>query len=175
MNLRHFLLAFLLLIFANSSFAQRNEILLTYKNKKTSNIKAGDAVRISYPAEKLNIGNKKIGQIGIRGEIDSIGKNKILMKAIRGKKSLELDVNEITAIKKTASSKMLLTLGVTYAIIGGAAIIATTQSDVNPAVTAFSAAASIFPALILTTNVFYPAKPRQKVGQDYKINVITVH
>lgn len=164
-----------MLLCANTLFAQRNEILLTYKNQKTSNIKAGDAVRISYPAEKMSTVRKKTGQVGIRGKIESIGKDKIIMKAVRGKKNLELDINEITAIKKTSSSSMLIALGTTYAVIGGAAIIGTTQADLNPAVTAFSAAAAIFPALIVTTGVFYPAKPKQKVGEDYKIDVITIH
>jgi hypothetical protein len=175
MNPKPFLLVFLLLFFVSPSFAQHNEILLTYKNQKTSTIKAGDAVRISYPGEKLAHASKKKDQVGIRGKIETIGKDKIVMKALRGKANLELDINEITAIKKTPSHTMLIALGSTFAIIGGAAILGTTAADLNPAVTAFSTAASVFPALILTTSVYYPAKPRQKVGEDYKMEVITVH
>ena len=171
MNSKYFFPVLLILFISNTLFAQRNEIVLTHKNQKTSTIKAGDNIRLSYPAEKLPIGKNKTGQVGIRGKIDAIEKDKIVLKAVRGK-NLELDIHEITAIKKTSS--MLPALAGTYAVIGGAALAGTSQADLNSGIKAFSAVAAIFPALIITTKVFYPAKPKQKVGQDYQMEVISV-
>ncbi len=171
MNSKHFFLVLFLLSASSTLFAQKNKILLTHKNQKTSSIEAGDNVRISYPGEKLPTVKNKKGQVGIRGKVDAIKKDKIVLKAVRGK-NLELDISEITAIKKTSS--MLPALAGTYAIIGGAALIGTSQADLNSGITAFTTAAAVFPALIITTKIFYPARPKQKVGKDYKMEVIAV-
>jgi hypothetical protein len=47
--------------------------------------------------------------------------------------------------------------------------------DVNNAAPAFAATFALFPAAIITANVFYPTKPKHKVGDGYTIKVITLN
>lgn len=156
--------------------AQENQILLTYTNGENLALRKGDYVRLAYPSDKLARNNKPGKMVGIRGKIDSIGKNQVWIKINkRTKTALELNVKDIEAIKKSSGAAVLPTLIVNYAVIAGGAILLARSLDVNPAITAFSAVAAIFPASIITANVFYPAKPKKKVGKDYKLDVITVY
>jgi len=175
MNYKHIIITLLFTVLSATLFAQQHELLITKSNNKTVNLKAGDNIRLSYPAEKLNRRNNKNGEVGIRGKIDSIGKDKVWIKGTRRQKNLELNIKDIIAIKKASTGKLLLSLIATYAVIGGGVYLATTSADLESPIPEFGTAIAIFPALLISNGIIYPAKPKQKVGQDYKIDVITVY
>ena len=160
-----------------TALLESHRLLITYNDNKTEVIKAGEMVRLAYPANKLNLGRKFKGEeAGLRGLIDSISKETIYLKIRKGaKENLPLNVKDITAIQKSNFGGTLGVFLLSYAVLGGSAIALTESLDVNPAITAFSAVAAIFPASIITVNMFYPSKPKKKVGKDYKLNVITVY
>lgn len=160
------------------SQAQENRILITYQNKETKSLKKGDDIRVSYPSAKLDLKkeNKNLKILGFRGKIDSIGANQIWLKTDkRSSKRLILNVNDMIALKKISGSAAFFTFLVTCAIIGTTAVIYTNSLDINPGVPAFAGAFSIFPAAIITANIFYPAKPHKKIGNGYTIKVITIN
>lgn len=160
-----------------TALSESHRILITYNDNKTEVIKAGEMVRLAYPVNKLNLGRKFKGEeAGLRGLIDSIRKETIYLKIRKGAKdNLALNVKDITAIQKSNFGGTLGVFLLSYGILGGSAIALTQSLDVNPAITAFSAVAAIFPASIITVNMFYPSKPKKKVGKDYKLNIITVY
>ncbi|WP_304064185.1 hypothetical protein [Pedobacter glucosidilyticus] len=177
MNLKCLLLTLFALICSATVFSQRHEMLITHQNDKTTVIKAGEMVRLSYPANKLNLGSKFKGEeAGLRGLIDSISKETVFLKIKKdAKDNLALNVKDIIAIQKSNFGSTLGVFLLSYAVLGGSAIFLTESLDVNPAITAFSAVAAIFPASILTANVFHPSKPKKKVGKHYKLDIITVY
>ncbi|TKC00378.1 hypothetical protein [Pedobacter cryophilus] len=160
------------------SQAQENRILITYQNKETKSLKKGDNIRVSYPTAKLDLkkDNRNPEILGFRGKIDSISANQIWLKTDkRSSKNLALNVNDLIALKKISGSSTFFTFLATYAIIGTGAILYTNSLDINSGVTAFAGAFSIFPAAVITANVFYPAKPHKKIGNGYTIKVITIN
>lgn len=176
MIFKHIFCILLGLSISSYLLAQQNQLLLTYPSGENSTLRKGDYIRLSYPSDKLPQNKKPGKMIGLRGKIDSLSKDRVWIKiSKRAKTALQLDVENIGAIKKSSGAAILPTLIVNYAIIGGAAILIANSLDVNPAITAFSAVAAIFPASIVTANIFYPAKPKKKVGKDYKLEVITVY
>ncbi|QEK52412.1 hypothetical protein FYC62_12680 [Pedobacter aquae] len=177
MNLKCLLLTLFALMCSATVFSQRHEILITHQNNKTTVIKAGEMVRIAYPRNKLNLEHKFKGEeAGLRGLIDSISKETVFLKIRKGAKdNLALNVKDITAIQKSDFGGTLGVFLLSYAVLGGSAIALTESLDVNPAITAFSAVAAIFPASIITVNMFYPSKPKKRVGKDYKLDMITVY
>lgn len=172
-------LLFLALSFCLSSLqAQENRLLISYPNSTTKSIRKGDNVRLSYPTAKLDI--KFTSQtpkvLGFRGKIDSISEKEIWIQSDkRSSKRKILAIKDIIAIKKASGSETILTFLTTYAIIGTASAVIVNSLDVNPGATAFSAVFALFPAAIITANVFYPAKPHQKIGLGYSIKVITIN
>lgn len=178
MIFKAFLSFFLLVLVSTNTNAQENKILVSFANGKTSSISAGESIRLSYPTAKLDFKKSKKAPeyLGLRGKIDSISKTKIYLKIDkRATKNIALDVNQIAAIKKASGAGTFLTFLTTYAIIGTGAVLITSQLDVTGAITAFAGAFSIFPAGIITANVFYPTKPHRKVGDGYQIKVITIN
>ena len=160
------------------SQAQENRILITYQNKETKSLKKGDNIRVSYPTAKLDL--KKDSRnpeiLGFRGKIDSISANQIWLRTDkRSVKRLTLNIDDMIALKKISGSATFFTFLATYAIIGTGAIIYTNSLDINSGVTAFAGAFSIFPAAVITANIFYPAKPHKKIGNGYTIKVITIN
>lgn len=152
---------FFTVLFAN---AQKNYVLLSYPDNKTVTIKANDQVRLAFSSTKqIKDGNQENVIVGLHGKIDSIGNDKIWIK--KGKRKaeiLEIRVSSITSMKKTSTSAMLTSIIGSYIVIGGAALLVSNQLDLSPAVGSYSAIAAIFPAVILSSNVFYPSKPKEK-------------
>lgn len=173
MNLKTTLLSLIFIFATVNSFAQEYELLVVKKNK-TIEIERNKNVRISYPAKKLGFkGKREI--VGLRGKIDSIGKENIWIKTKAGKTNpLKLNVEDIIALKKSSSACLISSFVVTYAVIAGGTIWASQSADINPTVTTLLAGASIFPSLYITTGVLYPAKPRKKVGEHYKLEIVEV-
>lgn len=158
--------------------AQQNKLLISYDNGKTKSVSAGESVRLSYPTAKLDFKKSKNAPefLGLRGKVDSISKNTVYLKVNKGaSKNIALDVNQILAIKKTSGSGTFFTFLTTYAVIGTGAVLLTNQLDTTGAITAFAGAFSLFPAGIITANVFYPTKPHRKVGDGYQVKIITIN
>ena len=178
MNFKIILSLFLLILVLNYADAQENKLLISYDNGKTLSASAGESIRLSYPALKLDFkkGNKAPKILGLRGKIDSISKTTIYLKVDkRASKNISLDVTEILAIKKVTGAGTFFTFLTTYAIIGTGAILLTNQFDSTGGITAFAGVFSLFPAAIITANVFYPTKPHRKVGDGYQIKIITIN
>lgn len=174
MSHKQIIITLLFTILSTTLWGQKHELLITKSNNKTFHIKTGENVRLSYPAEKLNRANQKSGEVGIRGKIDSIGKDKIWIRGTKHQKGLEVDVKDITAIEKASTGKLLLSFIATYAVIGGGVYAATTSADIESPIPEFSTAIAIFPALLISNGIIYPAKPKKKIGNDYKMEVITI-
>jgi hypothetical protein len=165
-------------LYLSSSKAQENRLLISYTNKTTKSIRKGDNVRLSYPTAKLDIKktNKTPRILGFRGKIDSIsGKDIWLQTDKKSSKRKILAIKDIIAIKKASGSEAFCTFLATYAIIGTSSALIVNSLDVNPAATTFAGVFALFPAAIITANVFYPTKPRQKIGPGYSIKVITIN
>ena len=178
MNFKTFLPLFLLVLVLNYAVAQENKLLISYDNGKTISAAAGESIRLSYPASKLDFkkGKKAPKILGLRGKIDSISKTTIYLKVDkRASKNIALDVTEILAIKKVSGAGTFFTFFTTYAIIGTGAVLLTNQFDSNSGITAFAGVFSLFPAGIITANVFYPTKPHRKVGDGYQVKIITIN
>ena len=178
MNFKTFLPLFLLVLVLNYAVAQENKLLISYDKGKTLSASAGENVRLSYPALKLDFkkSNKAPEILGLRGKIDSISKTKIYLKVDkRVSNNIALDVTEILAIKKVSGAGTFFTFFTTYAIIGTGAVLLTNQFDSTGGITAFAGVFSLFPAGIITANVFYPTKPHRKVGDGYQIKIITIN
>ncbi len=178
MLMKSTLFAFLLFLGCYSVYSQENRLLLSFQDNTTKSISKGDYVRLSYPSAKLDLNRKgKLPELlGFRGKVDSIGTDKIWLRIDkRTSKKQVFVVDEIVGIKEMSKSAELLTFIGTSVVIGGAAVVASSALDMNSAFTAFVGAFSIFPAAILTANVFYPTKPTRKVGDGYKIKVITIN
>ncbi len=170
-------LAFLIFCFVfNVSRAQENKLLISFPNISTKSIKKGDNVRLSYPTSKLEVKRSNKTIVGLRGEIDSIGKNEVWIKTNRrSSKTLKLNVSDIIAIKKASGSAEFFTFLATYAVIGTTFALYVNSLGINSGATAFAAAFSVFPAAVITANVFFPTKPHQKIGNGYSIKVITIN
>ncbi len=174
------ILVIAVLVASATAKAQESQLLITYTaGNKTLALKKGDHVRMAYPAAKLKVATRKNRKpspiVGFRGVIDSIAPNKIWLNFGKNKTRAEFLVNEIIAIKKNSNGAILATYLVNYAVIGSSAAIATNSLDINSGATAFSAAFSAFPASIITADLFYPAKPKSKVGHNYNLKVITIY
>lgn len=170
-----FSLSFLILNLVN---AQENKLLISYEKGKILAVTAGESIRLSYPTAKLNLkkGNKSPEICGLRGKIDSISENTIYLKVDkRSAKNIPLTVDQILSIKKISGAGTFFTFLTTYMIIGAGTVMLTNQLDTNSAVTAFAGAFSLFPAGLITANVFYPTKPHRKVGDGYQIKITSVN
>ncbi len=178
MNFKPVLFAFILCLTVSVIKAQENKILLSFLNGKTNSIKKGDQVRLSYPVNKLQLKNIKTNQtvIGFRGKVDSISTSQIYLRVDkRTAKQIILNFEDLIAIKKVNKSSELFTFLGTFAVIGSGAAIAVNAADISPALTAFAAAFSVFPAAIITANIFYPTKPNHKIGEGYTAKIITIN
>ncbi|HET8829324.1 MAG TPA: hypothetical protein VFM79_08270 [Pelobium sp.] len=178
MVIRFLIIALTLCLTAHISYAQENKILISFDNTTSKVIKKGDYVRLSYPSSKLAI--KKSGKpqelLGFRGRVDSISTNQVWLKVDkRTDKKQAFAIADIVAIKSVSKSAEFFTFLGSWAVIGGAAILASNAADLNSGAIAFSGVFSLFPAAIITGNVFYPTKPKQKVGEGYSIKVITIN
>jgi hypothetical protein len=172
------LFTLILFLYVSSARAQENRLLISYPNNTSKSIRKGDNVRLSYPTAKLDIKktNKTPKILGFRGKIDSIsGKEIWLQTDKKSSKRKILAIKDIIAIKKASGSEAFYTFLATYAIIGTSSALIVNSLDVNPAATAFAGVFALFPAAIITANVFYPTKPRQKIGPGYSIKVITIN
>ena len=178
MNIKPLLIAFIICLATSVSKAQENKILLSFANGKTNSIKKGDNVRLAYPVNKLELKNIKTDQkiIGFRGKVDSITTNQIYLRIDkRTAKLIIFNFDDLIAIKKVNKSSEFLTFLGTFVVIGTGAALAVNAADISPALTAFSAAFSVFPAAIITANVFYPIKPSHKIGEGYTAKIITIN
>jgi len=178
MNFKPVLFALIICLAALITKAQENKILLSFANGKTNIIKKGDHVRLSCPISKLQLKNIKTNQniIGFRGKVDSITASQIYLRVDkRTAKQIILNFDDLLAIKKVNKSAELFTFLGTFAVIGTGAALAASAADISPALTAFSAVFSIFPAAIITANVFYPTKPNHKIGEGYTLKIITIN
>jgi hypothetical protein len=158
--------------------AQQNQLLINYTDGKTSAIKKGDLVRLAYPSAKINLNTtKKLPVLlGFKGKVDSLSADRIWLKVDkRTNKRLDFAVNDIAAIKEVSKSSELLTFIGSFVVIGAASAAVIASLDVNDAAPAFAAAFALFPAAIVTANIFYPTKPKHKVGDGYSIKVITLN
>src|SRR5690606_4890876 len=105
--------------------------------------------------------------------IDSIGQGSIWIKSrVKSAKPIELRLKDIVAIKKSSSFGLIASSIGAYAVIGGGAIWASNEADVNPAVTTLIAGAAIFPSILVSTGLFYPSKPVKKVGDNYTLKIV---
>lgn len=164
---------FCFFIFLNVE-AQENKLLVSYHQKEKT-LQVGDRVRLVYPRKLLKVATNKTSElVGLRGEIDSISEQQIWLKSdVKSKKQLVLNVNDVKAIKKFSGGGMFFTFIATYAAIGAGAYLLTTSLNANDAAPIFAGVFSIFPAAIITADIFYPAKPRIK--KDFKLSVITIN
>ncbi|MBC7654886.1 MAG: hypothetical protein H7098_10490, partial [Oligoflexus sp.] len=90
-------------------------------------------------------------------------------------KQIILNFDDLVGIKKVNKSSELFTFLGTFAVIGTGAALAANAADISAALTAFSAVFSVFPAAIITANVFYPTKPKHKIGEGYTAKIITIN
>lgn len=158
--------------------SQEHKILLSFSNQTSKTIKKGDYVRLAYPTTKLGIEKKsKMPEfLGFRGRVDSIAENQIwLMVDKRTNKQKSFTISDISAIKKVSKSAELITFIGSFAVLGTSAVLITNSLDISPALTAFSGVFALFPAAILTANLFYPTKPSHKIGDGYTLKVITIN
>ena len=178
MNFKLVLIAFIICLAAIATQAQENKILLSFANGKTNSIKKGDLVRLSYPVNKIELKNIKNNKplLGFRGKIDSISNDKIWLRIDkRTTKQVILNFNDLVGIKKVNKSAEFFTFLGTFAVIGTGAALAINAADISPALTAFSVVFSVFPAAIITANVFYPTQPNRKIGEGYTAKIITIN
>ncbi len=158
--------------------AQQNQLLINYANGESNAIKKGDLVRLAYPSSKLTLNTpKKLPELlGFKGIVDSLSADQIWLKVDkRTNKKLTFTVNDIAAIKEVSKSAELLTFLGTFVVVGASSAAVLASLDVNEAAPAFAAAFAVFPSAIITANVFYPTKPKHKIGDGYTIKVITLN
>jgi len=178
MLFKSFIVTLTLCLCAYFAQSQENKLLISFKDNTSKIVKKGDYVRLSYPSAKLAI--KKSAKmrelLGIRGKVDSIENNQIWLTIDKrtGKKQA-FSIADIVAIKRVSKSAELLTFLGTSIVVGGGAVLATNAMDLNSGAVAFAGVFSLFPSAIITANVFYPTKPKRKVGEDYTIKVITIN
>ncbi len=178
MFLKTFVITFAICLGAYFAQSQENKLLISFKDNASKAIKKGDHVRLSYPTAKLDVKQsaKMPALLGFRGKVDSISLDQIWLRVDkRTAKRKAFSVADIVAIKGVSKSAEFWTFVGTSAVIGGAAVAGTALADLNSGAVAFSGVFSLFPAAILTANVFYPTKPKQKVGEDYTIKVVTIN
>ncbi|WP_353134897.1 hypothetical protein [Pseudopedobacter sp.] len=164
-----YLLSALLLVCFNLSFAD-HIIKKTNKNGKVEVFEKGDKVRISYPGGKLSPKSKKELK-GISGRISEIKGNSFIIKS-KHQKEIELNLNEVVALKKTGTFGYAAALIGTYAIIGGGVIYAGSEADLNPGITPLLGAVAIIPSALIATSIFYPANPRKTANKHYTLEII---
>lgn len=175
---KSFVIAFLFCLMAHFAHSQENKILISFNDTTSRVIKKGDYIRLAYPSAKLAIkkSNKPQELLGFRGKVDSISLDQVWLKIDkRSNKKQNFTISDIEAIKSVSRSAEFFTFLASWAVIGTGTALATNAADLNNGAVAFAGVASIFPAAILTANVFYPTKPKQKVGKDYSIKVITIN
>lgn len=174
MTLKSILFTFLFFFVLIQVKAQDNRLLVSYHQKQKT-LQVGDHVRLAYPKSLLKIKNNHASElVGLRGEIDSISNQQIWLKSdVKLKKLIVLNISNIEAIKKFSGGGMFFTFVATYATLGSGAYLLASSSNTNDAAPVFAGIFSIFPAAIITADVFYPAKPRMK--KDLKLSVITIN
>lgn len=178
MSIKSFITTLAICLIACFTQAQENKLLITFKNNTTKVVKKGDHVRLAYPSSMLQV--EKPGNIppllGFRGQVDSIGAESIWLRVDKrtGKKQV-FEISNIHAIKGVSKSAELLSFIGSSLVIGGAAVLITDAADMNSGAVAFAGVFSLFPAALLTANVFYPTKPKRTVGEDYTLKVITIN
>lgn len=178
MLIKSFFIALTICLTVQLAHSQENKILISFNESTSKVIKKGDYVRLSYPSAKLNL--QKSGKtkelIGFRGRVDSISQNQVWLKIDkRTDKKQTFEVGDIVAIKSVSKAAEFFTFLGSWVAIGGGAALITNAAELNSGAVAFSGIFSLFPAAILTGNIFYPTKPRQKVGDGYNIKVITIN
>lgn len=178
MLIKSLVIAFVMCLSAQFAQSQENKILISFKDNTSKVIKKGDYVRLSYPSSKLDI--KKSTEIpkilGFRGKVDSIAQNQVWLKVDkRTAKKRVFTIDDIVAIKRVSKSAEFLTFLGSWAVIGTGAALVANAADLNSGAVAFAGIFSVFPSAILTANVFYPTKPKHRVGEDYTIKVITIN
>src|SRR6476659_6270918 len=151
------IILFLFNISFNLVNGQENRLLIKHKHQEKS-LKKGDNIRLAYPSHLLEVKRKNAKEIiGLRGQIDSISQENILLKTdLRSTKKIKVQINDILSIKKISGGGQFLAFLVTYGAIGGSALALTNSLDLNPGIQVFSAVVAIFPAAIITANVLYP-------------------
>ncbi|HTN22152.1 MAG TPA: hypothetical protein VL125_16870 [Pelobium sp.] len=178
MLIKSFIITLTLCLGVYFAQSQENKLLISFKDSTSKVVKKGDYVRLSYPSAKLSIKKSARMQelLGVRGKVDSVGENQIWLKIDKrtGKKQA-FNIDDIVAIKRVSKSAELLAFLGTSIVVGGGAVLATNSMDLNSGAVAFAGVFSLFPSAIITANVFYPTKPRHKVGEDYTIKVITIN
>ncbi len=175
---RFLIIAFVICLSAHFAQSQENKILLTFNDNTSKLIKKGDYVRLSYPSAKLAIKKtaKTPALLGFRGKVDSIAINQVWLKVDkRIDKKLAFTLADVVAIKRVSKSAEFLTFLGSWAVIGGGAALVANAADLNSGAVAFAGIFSLFPAAIVTANVFYSTKPKNKVGEGYTIKVITIN
>ncbi len=178
MFIKSLVIALMICLTANFAHSQVN-ILLIFSNDSTVKvIQKGDYVRLSYPSTKLAIKKSKKPQelLGFRGRIDSVGTDQVWLKIDkRTDKKQAFALADIVALKRVSKSAEFFTFIGSWVVIGGGAALATNAMELNQGAVAFAGIFSLFPAAILTGNVFYPTKPKEKVGDGYSIKVVTIN
>ncbi len=171
MKIKITLSTLLALFITINCFAQNHELQITKRSHKAVRLTENQNVRIAYPANKID--PKQTGNIGLRGKIDSIGKESIwITSRVKTEKPIELSLKDIVALKKSSNLGLIASSIVSYAVIGGGAILLGNNADLNPAITTLLAGAAVFPSVLLGTGVFYPSKPVRKVGEGYTLEII---
>lgn len=166
---------FLFSISYNLADAQENRLLVMHKHQEKS-LKKGDNIRFAYPSNLLDIKRKNAEEIiGISGKIDSISKENIWIKTdIKSKTTTRILIKDILSIKKISGGEQFLAFLITYGTIGGSVLAITNALDLNSGIKAFSTVIAVFPAAIITANVWYKAKPSGYKKKNYFISVITL-
>lgn len=175
---KSFFTALIYSMLAFFAHAQENMVLLSFNSGTSKVIKRGDYVRLAYPAAKIDVKKPNNLQefLGFRGRVDSISIDKIWLNVDkRTRKQVSFVLADVTAIKKVSKSAEFFTFLASWAVIGSGAALATHAADLNNGAVVFAGIASLFPAAILTANVFYPTKPLRSVGKDYTLTVITIN
>jgi len=164
-----YLLSTLLLLSFNISFAD-HIIKKTNKNGKIEIFEKGDKVRISYPGAKLSPKSKKELK-GISGRISEIKENSFMIKS-KHQKEIELNLNDIVALKRSSTIGYVAALAGTYAIIGGGVIYAGNEADLGSGITPLLGAVAVIPSALIATGIFYPANPRKKANKHYTLEIV---
>lgn len=178
MYIKSLLITFAICLGSYLAQSQENKILISFSDQTSKTIKKGDYVRLSYPSAKLDLkkGAKLPNFLGFRGRVDSISRDEIWLRVDkRTTKQRTFVISDITAIKKVSKSAEVLTFIGSFVVIGTSTVLVVNSLDISPALTAFSGVFALFPAAILTANVFYPTKPRHKIGDGYTLKVITIN
>ena len=163
-----------LLVFVLSVDAQNAIQLTKIKNNKVSNILPGDPFTFSFLDSSGRIRGMNATLVSVN---DSMFTYRFGMAEEMQSKFYQMPINKITSIRK--EGKYLYTRGTTMFFVTLLEVVPTVEFIVNNTATYSQELLLIIPASIvigsvnaLVESAFWPTKPRRKIGEYYRIDVV---